>query len=156
MRDRGPYAKVVRAFWTDPEIRALPGGQQRLLLYYISAPQGNMAGLYYQPFELTARDLRLSVTSVKRWTLHFLSTWVTYDLATAEVLVHNAARYAVDKGASEPLLETDNRHKGMLKQVLAAHSLKLRRRFAELYADWPVGRAVNGAPKGLRSPSPNQ
>jgi hypothetical protein len=128
-----PYAKVVRTFWTDPEIRALTGGQQRLLLYYISAPQGNMAGLYRQPFPSTALDLRLDVASVKRWTLGVLRKWVTYDLTTLEVLVHNTARYQA--GALKP---TDRRFDHVKRIVATTRSAMLREKFAALYPELDV------------------
>jgi hypothetical protein len=163
-----PYAKIVRTFWTDPEVRALTSGQKMLLLYYLTGPRGNMAGLYYQPFDLTATETRLDDHTVKRWTLQTFSCWMTYDLRTAEVLVHNAARFAVDKGPAGgpggPLLESDARHKGLLRQVLAAHSQKLQDKFAQLYKDWPLGGAVEAALRarnGARGstqvrPPPNQ
>lgn len=158
MIERRAYGKVYRTFWTDPEIRGeLTASQKLLLVYYYSSPSGNMIGLYHAPFSQTAEQTGIRLDAVKRWTLHALKPWVTYDPATQEILIHNGARAALEAN----LHGTDNRRKAVERLLAAAHSTKLRARFLLLYADWglqvvdPIkeGSPPEGASEALSSPS---
>jgi hypothetical protein len=155
--ERRAYGKVYRTFWTDPEICRLTQGQRYLLIYYYSSPSGNMIGLYHSPFAITAQTTGMRIETVKRWTLGELRRWVSYDLATNEVLVHNAARVALEAN----LHGGDKRRKAVERLLGAAHSTKLRRLFLHLYADWGLqvadttkeGSPLEGPSEDLGSPT---
>lgn len=151
-----PYTRLYRAFFTDPQITRLTIGQKLLLVYYFGAPQGNMIGLYHAPFEITATQTGLMVPTVKNWTLYQLTHWVTYDLGTREILVHNGARANVG-----PLPWKDLRRKAIERLLVSTHSARLRALFLDLYADWglemPIdkgkGRSSEGPSKALQRTS---
>lgn len=142
-----PYGKIYRAFWTDPEITRLTTGRKVLLLYYFTAPHGNMAGLYHAPFKTTSDQTGLRLPTVKYWTLRELDRWVSYDLATSEILVHNGARANV----GDLLTSKDKRRTSIERQLAVTHSERLRRLFVDLYTDWEMKVPIN---KEERSPFP--
>ena len=152
----GTWGKIYHSFWTDPEIAQLTIGRRVLLAYYFTSPHGNLIGLYYAPFRITAHDTGLALPTVKHATLYELHPWVAYDLATSEILVRNGARALIGS-----MTNKDNRRKHTERVLGLVRSEALRRMFLTLYEDWGLKVPVNkeernpskGPWKGLRNPS---
>jgi|SRR5919106_5902030 hypothetical protein len=140
MIDRSePYGKIVRRFWRDPEIRALPKDARDLLLYYFTSPDGNSTGVYLAPPRVVAHDIRLSAKRVEQLLRSHLRPWVTYDPQTMEVFVHNGARYQLGR----TLMPADKRRTFIERIIGDVRSAKLRAAFLNRYREW----GINGRPR---------
>lgn len=146
----GDYGKVLRSFWTDPDIkRTLSPEQKELLLYYFTSPHGNLAGLYYSPFEYVAAETGLPMERVREWTMGDLARFVSYDERTEEILVHRGARHQV----GDELKAGDKRIKALQKVLTETHSRALVGRFLMLYPDLPFDRDNTPPPAPIEAPS---
>lgn len=140
------YGKVVSAFWRDTKIRPLDPDGKLLCLYYFTNPHHAMSGLYYCPFDFTARETGIGAVRVRELAMGPLSPFLTVDETTDEVLVHRLARRQI----GEKVHPADKRLKGVLKQIEAAQSQRLRLSWYDLYRDWLTEGALE-AP--LQAPS---
>ncbi len=146
----GDYGRVRHTFWTDPDIkRVLNTEQKALLLYYFTSPHRNLIGLYYCPFAYVASETGLTIDRVEEWTLGPLAKFVSYDLATEEILVHRAGKHQI----GEVLAEKDKQRTAVVKSCAEVHSAKLLRRFLELYRHWNLAVAVPPDPAPYDAPS---
>lgn len=147
----GDYGRIRHTFWTDPEIkRGLTPGAKLLLVYYCSNAHSNLCGLYYLPLEYAALETGIALDSVRQWTAGPLSRFVTYDERTEEILVHGLAKHQV----AETVVETDKRLPRVRKELAAAHSPALVRKFLTLYAEWPIGMQAPPEPDPVERSEP--
>lgn len=147
----GDYGRIRHTFWTDPEIkRGLAPGAKLLLLYYCSNAHSSLCGLYYLPMEYAALETGLALDDVRQWTAGVLAPFVTYDERTEEILVHGLAKHQV----AESVSEGDKRLPRVRKELEAAHSPALVRKFLTLYADWPIGMQAPPEPDPVEKSEP--
>lgn len=139
MRDE-PYGKIVRRFWRDPEIRALPKQARELLLYYCSAPDGNSTGIFMAPPHVVAHDTGIPAKRVPQLLKQYLRRYVTYDPRTEEVFVHNAARHSLGR----TLMPADKRRTFVERVLAKVRSDLLRDEFVRRYQEWSISISDNG------------
>lgn len=131
---RQPYGQVERRWWTDPKIKRTLGRDKKLLLlFFKTAPGGNLTGLYYLPLVVASDATGIELGHVKNWVAVDLEDWLTYDSDTEEVLVHGAA--ALQVGGGE-LKAGDKRIKAMVRQLAEASSDRLRTEFLLQNPTW--------------------
>jgi hypothetical protein len=129
------YARIVRSFWTDPDIRRLlRAGQHQdvlLLLYFVTSPHSTMIGLYFCPLTYAATETGLPIEVVEAALAGPLARFVAYDAATEEVFVRRAAYHQMGD------LHGGDKRKEHVRRFLAGiHSAALRRAFLTEYAGW--------------------
>jgi hypothetical protein len=127
------YAKASPKFWTGDFGKSIRGDHflQALAWYLITAPAGNMVGLYVLPAGYIATDLG----SPLKGTLKGLdalgkSGFAHYDQGHETVWVVEQARHEL----GEQLEETDNRVKRVRRLVADHCKSRLFRPFLEMYA----------------------
>jgi hypothetical protein len=131
-----PYGRVVRTFWTDPDIKPLRREEKELLLYFCTSPHATMVGVYHCPLEYAAKESGTPIGEVREQVTGVLASFLTYDFDTEEVFVHALAKHNIGdelalKGKNG---KPDNRIKSVEKFVEAVHSQPLRRAFLLRYA----------------------
>lgn len=154
---RQPFGQVERRWWADPKVKRTLGRDKKLLLlFFKTAPGGNMLGLYYVPLVVASDATGIELRSVKQWVAVDLEDWITYDENTEEVLVHGAA--ALQVGGTE-LKDGDKRVVAMRRLLSEVNSQMLLAEFLLQNPTWcrilgypiptsPMQGATQGAYQG--------
>lgn len=149
----GRYAKLPRSFWTDPAVGRLVVDAKVVLLYCLTAPHGNLIGLFHLPVIYIAEATGIPAERVRASLAGPLSAFVEYDNETQEVLVRRSATDQI----GDDLKATDNRVKAVQSVLAETHSGRLVDLFRELHPSWQLtaltGNPVQAPPKPLASPS---
>lgn len=129
MRD---YGKVSPQFWIGKTGRSLRGNPdaQLVALYLMTSPHATMIGVYHCPVAYIAYETGLPLEGASKG-LQSLSEagFCTYSADTETVWVHEMARYQI----ADQLSESDNRVKGIQKDVENIADSEIRRGFQAKY-----------------------
>lgn len=140
------YRRVVPSFWNDPDVRTLSQSAKLALLYYVTSPHGNMAGVYHCPTLYAAREIGMEEADLRDLIGHELAPFLVYDPDTEEVFVRAMARHQIEAHPKPG----DKRLAGVTRLLLAIHSPDLLSRFLTEYAHWRL--KIEAPSKPLRSP----
>lgn len=92
------YRKIETKLWGDSKVEGLSGTATYLLLYLLTAPNGNIAGCYEVTTRHIARDMKLKDGAVRAAMKELCdSNIVEYCVSTNEVLVKNWTKYNLSK-----------------------------------------------------------
>ena len=124
MRD---YAIVTPAFWIGETGKLLRGHPeaQLLALYLMTCPHSTMTGVFHCPLIYMAHETGLPIEGAMKGLARLSEVgFCEYDEASECVFVIKMASFQI----ADSLKPEDNRHKGLLKELLkmAPHSLKAR------------------------------
>ena len=88
------YTRVESQFWKDEKMRDLSEGDRYLMLYLLTSPHRNIAGLYYLPLSYACFDLGWDEKRLRQG-LEELSAKqrIKYDYQAHVVLIFNYVKY---------------------------------------------------------------
>lgn len=148
MRD---YGKVSAQFWVGKTGRSLRGQPeaQIVALYLMTSPHSNMIGVFHCPLAYIAHETGLPFEGASKGLQRLIEgQFCTYDEESETVWVHEMAKFQI----GESLKAGDNQCKAIQKAVDNIAETRIRRAFADRYAEaFHLTKSVD-KPKGVRSP----
>ena len=118
------FAPVSPSFWTDPKVRAWNDAQQKLGLYLLTTPHGNLQGIFRLSIAYLADDLRWEVRKSRTALARLIKDgFVEYDEDAQVCLLPNALAYYQPK--------TKPQIKGALAVLANVPETPLKSRFME-------------------------
>ena len=88
------YRNIVTGFWNDSKIETVSSFGKLLMLYLLTAPQGNLAGCFEVSYRRIEVDTGLTIQQAKK-AMEELRTlgMLDYRVETSEVLIRNWGKY---------------------------------------------------------------
>jgi hypothetical protein len=129
MRD---FAKVSPQIHIGKTGRQLRGEKEAQILYFylVTSPHSNMLGIFYNPIEIIALETGIPLEGASKGLRRVEEVgFCTYDPLSGYVWVHEMARFQI----GEKLKPTDNRVKGIKKELASLPNLPFLNAFIKKY-----------------------
>lgn len=117
---------ISTEFWGDSKVEEFSPEDRYVLLYILTAPNGNLCGCFEITYRRMSHDLGYTVDMVENIVNRLISYGVIdYDKETHELLIKNWNRYNWTKSSKldKPLIE----------QIDGIHSLKLKKYVIDVF-----------------------
>lgn len=153
------FGKILPRFWTGPTgriLRAAGPETQVAAVYLFSCQASSWIGIYNLALDTVTHETGLTMAAVQSaFEVFERADFAFYDEATEMVWVPSMARVQIGRA----LTPSDNRHKGMLKDLRAVAHSPFAQRFYEQYKaafhlpDWWGAASVEAAPAPAAAPT---
>jgi len=138
------YGKIESRVWNDEKFITLTPMQQRLFLYTLTCPHGNLIGLYVLKKEYIIGDLKSLPKDLDKDLRKLCeSSLIRYDFATSVIFIKN---YLKHNPVTNP-----NQRKAARKILIDLPKSQLVRDFASAFEGLSEGLDL-GLPEGLSKP----
>ena len=144
------YQKIESQIWNDEDFSTLSIETQRLFLYLLTSPHGNLIGLYVLKEGYACADLKAAPEALRRG-LEALSEgdFIAYDYDNQVVWIKKFLKH-------NPIVN-QNQQKAMIREIEALPKTQLIQNFIKHNEDFiqtldeGLRRALEGATKGPRN-----